>query len=495
VRASRALFSRAAFALLCANVYAANIRVTAINYILPNSGALVYVPRWAQFDISGNYNAPSNQDILYDQLVSGYHQLNSCAGPPGATPSQVCASGTQQCLSCSNTFKTITWGSSSVTRSVGPCSWSRDGNYAVCGVQDATSTLAGYGAPSGGVATADPGIGGDMHIVVYNKTFTAAWQIPDSGCATYCGGAAGGLTSSGTRVVPINGTRGGWFPGFNADGTKIGWVNIVCLTGIDSNCTQIVEGTEIEVATWSPGASFPSTAAVSNVVFLTPAGIGGVACTGSPSTGRCDPASTQYLYEFEHWHPTDPLRFVVAGATYIQNGNTYIVSLAGSGSSPALMPICPTNLANIYLCHWNEHVMWSPDGQHMALATTYPTGPVQGQLTASPVLSSTNYPPLQEIAFVDPNNSNAIGLIKLSYFNSPGSADFDGDPQCHRRFDAVEFSPDNRYILLAMEETTAAGALCTGGHGTLGYAFVLLTLQPLLEIDAGSSLSNGAYAQ
>jgi hypothetical protein len=37
--------------------------------------------------------------------------------------------------------------------------------------------------------------------------------------------------------------------------------------------------------------------------------------------------------------------------------------------------------------------------------------------------------------------------------------------------------------------------LCTGGHGTLGYAFVLLTLQPLLEIDAGSSLSNGAYAQ
>ena len=34
-----------------------------------------------------------------------------------------------------------------------------------------------------------------------------------------------------------------------------------------------------------------------------------------------------------------------------------------------------------------------------------------------------------------------------------------------------------------------------GGHGTLGFTFALLTLQSLLEIDSGSSLSNGAYAQ
>ena len=484
----------APFALLGLSVFAANIRVTAINYILPDGGDFVYVPRWAQFDTFGNYNAPSNQDILYDRLVSGYHQLNSCAGPPGATPVQVCAAGTQQCISCSSTFKTITWGSSSITRSVGPCSWSRDGNYAVCGVQDAASTVPGYGVPAGSVGTADPGVGADMHIVVYNKTFTAAWQIPDSGCATYCGGAAGGLTSAGTRVVPINGTRGGWFPEFNADGTKIGWSNIVCLVVSDTSCTSIVEGTEIEIATWTPGASFPTTASISSVSFSDPSGAGGIVCTGSPSTGRCDPASTQVLYEFEHWHPTDPLQFVVVSATYVQTGNPVIVSLRGAGSAMTLMPACASPYNNIYLCDWNEHTVWLPDAQHMAMSNTYVTGPVLGQLTASPVLS-TNYPPIEEIALVDPYNTNAVGLIKLTYFNSPGSSDYEGDPLCHTRFAGVETSPDGHYLLLNMQATRASGTVCTGAHGTYGYSFAMLTLQPLLEIDSGASLSHGAHAQ
>ena len=478
--------------LLSVNVYAANIRVTAIGYITPNGGGFVYSPRWAQFDISGNYHAPSNQDILYDHLVSGYYQLNSCAGPPGATPAQVCAAETQQCISCSSAFQLLTWGVSSITRSIGTCSWSRDGNYAVCAVQDAASTIPGVGLPTD-TGTADPGIGADMHIVIYNNTFTALWQIPDSVCATYCGGAAGGLTSAGTRVVPINGTRGGWFPEFNADGTKIGWSNIGCLAGIDASCTHITEGTEIEIAAWSPGASFPSTASISSVSFQDPSG-GGVVCTGTPSTGRCDPASTQFLYEFEHWHPTDPLQFVMVTATYIQNGNPTIVSLRGAGSAMPLMPACGSPYADISVCDWNEHSVWLPDAQHLAMSNTFVTGPVMGQLTASPVLS-TNYPPIEEIALVDPNNTNAIGAIKLTYFNSPGSSDYEGDPLCHTRFAGVETSPDGRYLLLNMQATRASGEACTGAHGIYGYSFAMLTLQPLLEIDGGAGLSNGVYAQ
>lgn len=567
--------------LLAATLHAANIRVTAINYISPTftPNVLPYVPRWAQKAIDGAYNPPSGQEILFDILnvSTGYYELWSCAGGIGLTPNQVCATGTQVCISCTSAFKTLTWGSSAIERSIGTCSWSHSGLYVVCSVQDANSLLPGLGLPvplsgtvttsgtavtrtsgssftialtnapitinnvvytvatynsannltlasSAGVqavpvayaaeiTTADPGVGGDMHAVVYNRNFTAKWQI-DNATAVFFPGPGGNAqgfsangpgSTSGTRAIPINGTRGIWFLDFNADDTLIAGSNNTCFVGVDPICTNNVLGTEIEVIPWTPGGSFPSTAAINGTVaFIHLPGVGGVTCSGS----TCNNNTPQFVYEFEGWFPTDPLQFYVASFNFIQNGNPLVFSLHGAGSAYANVPPC-SPVTDPFKCHWSEHTHMAPDGQHFALASTYVTGPIQGEPTASPVFFPVTYPPFQGVAWLDTHYPNPIaqtppavfpGVLGLTNPNIPGNQpeyiDSTLNPtaanKCHNRSAALQFSPDNKYILSNAEETTQAGGVCPGGHGTFGFSFLLMSIQPEMEVRGGAKLRGGA---
>jgi hypothetical protein len=485
---------RPAIALLCLvagwQLDAANLRVTAMNYLTVNNGDVVYVPTWAQKDINGNFNAPSGQEILYLHLnrTTGYYELWAGSGAPGAAPSQILTTASQTCISCSAAFATAVWGNASIVRSVGRAQWFRNGQYVVFSAQDGASTLAGSGVPAGGLCTADPGVGCDHHIWVMDYTFTKFWKIDSVTCAASCGGTASGFAANGTRVVPINGKRGGWFPASSADGSTIAWSNNTCITGIDSVCTEIVMGTEIEIVGWNPGASFPSTAAVTAVSFSNPANAGGISCVA----GSCTANDPQYFYEMHDFHPTNPAILYGAAANYIQTGNIYEISTA-TGSTRFLLPLCPAPYTDTSLCQWSEHVALAPDAQHYAAATTIDTGPVEGEPTASPVFAPATYPPLEELDFLDPHNVNGIGRVRLTYFNTPGNPEFI-NTACHVRFAAVVFSPDNNYILLNNEETTTGGALCPGGHGTYGYVFVLLSIADHFELRGGASLASGASA-
>lgn len=477
-------------------LHAANQRITAMNYLDVNGGDLVYVPTWAQNDIQGHFHAPVGEEILYLHLnnLTGFYELWSGSGTPGSTPSQILTTASQTCISCSPAFATAVWGSPSTVRSVGRAQWFRNGQYIVFSAQDAASTLPGYGVPAPGTCTADPGIGCDHHIWVMDRTFTKFWQIDSAICATSCAGTAPGFAANGTRAVPINGTRGGWFPASSADGNTIAWSNNTCVIGIDSVCTQIVLGTELEIITWDPGSSFPSTATVTGVSFAEPASAGGgISC----AAGSCTANDPQYFYEMHTFHPTNPAIFYVAAADYIQTGSVYEVDLTGTGSERALLPLCPVPYLDPTLCHWSEHASLAPDGQHYAVATTLDTGPVQGEPTASPVFAPATYPPLQEVDWVDPHNDGnqaGTGRVRLTYFNTPGNPEFI-NAACHVRFAAVIFSPDNRYILLNNEETTSAGTVCPGGHGILGFVFVLLSIEPHFELRGGAALVGGAYAR
>ena len=329
------------------------------------------------------------------------------------------------------------------------------------------ATYTGAGTNGGPGCTGDPGIGCDHHIAVFKSDFSAMWPIDSATCSTKCGGTVPGFSANGTRAVPVNGQWGGWFPAFSADGTRIAWSNNVCLASTGCPPPVLLLGNEIEWIAWSPGANFPSTANVISVSFVTSGGvgIGGANCSGA----NCTLNDPSYGYEMHDWDPTDPLVFYLAEYNLIQTGNVAQVSLHGSGSVTTYMPVCASPYTDPNNCHWNEHVHMLPDRSWYALATTIDTGAVNGQPNASPVYAPATYPPYQEIDFIDPTQTNGLNRFKATNFNT-------GATTCHRRFDSVELSPDQQYLLLGIEETQANGAVCSGAHSANGYSLVLLSI-------------------
>ena len=530
---------------------AANVRVTAINYVSPANAGLAYIPRLAQYATNGTYNVPTNttsgmsEDMTFDLLNSGtgYYDQYVCSFPLGASIGQICPAPSQVCISCGSAFRTLVWGVTTTNttpgvRSIGPCSLSHSGLYWACGVQDANSTLAGYGLPA---PTGDPGIGGDMHIDIFNQNFTAFWQIDSTVCATYCGNSPSspGLAGNGTRVVPVGSNcasptwaacRGGWFAVWGADDTRIMWSNVVGFVQTDAFCSANVsntECTEVESITWSPGsgcsltsacASFNSCAGqgtqtggacgatVTSVNFAEPASMGGIICSstsGPGSTPGCLPNSPQYGYEVEHGTP-NPLQFLVATFSTLYDGNPAILDFTPPGSAKLFMPYCePPTATN---CHWNEHAVMSPDGQTIVISSTYATGPFNGEPSASPLFYPATYPVAQELFLLDPHNpvigstnTGAIGGIALTHFNTPGSPEFvsnaGGIGPCHVGFAGVEWSADGRYIMANMQGRTGQNTGCTGAHGMFGYSFMVLSLQPESLMLGGATLTNGAYVE
>jgi len=442
---------------------------------------------------------------------------------PASFSEQVSFIGGNICFSCTQAFKNLVWGSPTATgKSVGACVPSHSGNYVACVVQDLNSTVAGRGLPAdiysaGGLGTGDPGVGADCHIVIFNKSFTAMWQIPDgpSGlngvpsvtCYSYCNGTAGayGFTFPGTRYVPINGTRGSWFPQWNANDTIIGFSSIVCFQASDVNClgsgtNRMIEGTQIELVTWSnPSLStFASSGAtVVSVQFVAPLGQGGVYCSGLSSTAACYPSSYQTMYEFEHWHPTNPSIFTVAAANSTSTANILVVNT--NGSVTPLMPPCTQSPPNVNTCQWREHNVWSPDGNWIFALNTDATGYVQYANSPSPGTPEPTATPLytfpyeEEVSMLDPNGMFGSG-IKLTYFNTAGNPEYTGDSACRIAGDSLEISPDGRWLLLGTQmHHQATGTMCNpGGQGTYGYAFAVLGFQPTPVTLSGNVFMGGA---
>ena len=459
---------------------------SAWQYLQPNSpGDTIYIPTWTP--------GPTGQEILYLRFNSGvatngttgYWELWSCSGSPNATSNQICTSGSQTCISCLTVFRNAVWGSTSAVATVGESSWiNLSGTfYLLISYQDITSTLVGFGLPSGGKSTADPGIGSDHRIAILDVTFTNIFRVTQTTCGFLCGGTAPGYSANGpssgqgTRAVPINGKNGAWFSYPSADGTRFGYSYTTCVSQIDTTakCTNIVIGTIIEWVTWSPGVSFPSTAAITNVHQIQIPGTG-LDCSGSVCNVIIPPNGHQIMHEMHPWNPVNNNQFLMHTSNLIQTGAVAVVDLSGSGSVTFLTEICPSNttppFTNTNLCHWIEHGVWMVDGRGVILASTKDTGSVHGAPNASPVWaglvpSYATYPPSQELEYFSVFNTNSVGRVKLTAFNNPFSSQF-VDAGCYNRYDGVAASPDGQYILAGLEQINAAGTntgTCTAGKG------------------------------
>lgn len=476
-------------------------RVTAWQYIQANNGDVVYVPTWGKYDANHKYNIPANKEILYLRLNTSnlYYELWSCGGTPGAAPANICAIGTQTCISCTDAFKILTWGSAAIIRSVGECEWFPNGLYVACSVQDANSRLAGFGFPLTGKMTGDPGIGGDGHIIIYNAAFTAKFQVDSAVCASKCNGSKLGLDANNLHIAPMDGTRGGWFVRVMSDSKTIYWANNTGVQGLDNGCTVDVRlgvCTEISIATFNPGGAFPGTATVTVVNANSTGGItGGIDCSGA----QCVAAAGQYFFEPHGAHPTNPNVLLFAAANLIQTGAIGVLNLAGSGSVKFLTAICGSPFLDTAICNWIEHCEWSADGVYVYAASTQDTGPVVGAPTASPVWAGLGkfqtYPPFQEVTILDQNNINGIGRIKMTGFNDSTAPEFvsatakNNAETCHNRYAALVASPEGKYLLGNIMQTNIAGGNCAGGKGI---TFVLFTIQQPVDLLGGAQLFGGA---